>query len=285
MNIAIVGYGKMGHMIKNAAERLGHRIVLTADPAASDADVKPASAEDTAPSAFDPARRRNDGLDGESSGCGKTRRRYGRRFTLFVEFFHRRQYVLQNRLRSRSPYERLFRLRCRGMGSAPQSKSRQPVRYGARNRTAHYGRIHGENENRLRLLSPKARRKRTEPCKHEVRFESRRAYRVFRRTSRHDRTYTPRSKPRGICFRRRPFSRTIFFRVENRNAAKRPRVYHAGYILIIINFGVPCRAAGRVLQDSASASFRSGSRLLRNASGVLPAADARNICAFIRSIY
>ena len=48
MNIAIVGYGKMGHMIKNAAERLGHRIVLTADPAASDADVKPASAEDTA---------------------------------------------------------------------------------------------------------------------------------------------------------------------------------------------------------------------------------------------
>ena len=38
----------MGHMITNAAERLGHRIVLTADPAASDADVKPASAEDTA---------------------------------------------------------------------------------------------------------------------------------------------------------------------------------------------------------------------------------------------
>ena len=48
MNIAIVGYGKMGHMIKNAAERLGHRIVLTADPFSPDADVKPASATDTA---------------------------------------------------------------------------------------------------------------------------------------------------------------------------------------------------------------------------------------------
>lgn len=48
MNIAVVGYGKMGHMIKNAAERLGHRVVLTADPAAFDADVRPASAADTA---------------------------------------------------------------------------------------------------------------------------------------------------------------------------------------------------------------------------------------------
>ena len=48
MNIAIVGYGKMGHMIEIAAERLGHRVVLTADPAAPDADVKAASAEDIA---------------------------------------------------------------------------------------------------------------------------------------------------------------------------------------------------------------------------------------------
>ena len=48
MNIAIVGYGKMGHMIKSAVEQFGHRIVLTTDPSSPDADLKTASAFDTA---------------------------------------------------------------------------------------------------------------------------------------------------------------------------------------------------------------------------------------------
>jgi 4-hydroxy-tetrahydrodipicolinate reductase len=40
MKIAMVGYGKMGHMIKSAAEKLGHEVVVTVDVAAPDADVK-----------------------------------------------------------------------------------------------------------------------------------------------------------------------------------------------------------------------------------------------------
>ena len=37
MNIALVGYGQMGHMIHACAEKAGHKVVLTADVMASDA--------------------------------------------------------------------------------------------------------------------------------------------------------------------------------------------------------------------------------------------------------
>ena len=37
MKIAIVGYGKMGHMIARAAEARGHEVICTVDPFASDA--------------------------------------------------------------------------------------------------------------------------------------------------------------------------------------------------------------------------------------------------------
>lgn len=40
MKIAIVGFGKMGHMIKNSAENFGHEVVCTVDPVAKDADSK-----------------------------------------------------------------------------------------------------------------------------------------------------------------------------------------------------------------------------------------------------
>ena len=39
MKIALVGYGKMGHMIKACAEKCGHEVVATIDPVASDASV------------------------------------------------------------------------------------------------------------------------------------------------------------------------------------------------------------------------------------------------------
>mgnify|MGYP002622018782 CR=1 FL=1 len=38
MHIAIVGYGKMGHIIRSIAESLGHTVALTVDIAAKDAD-------------------------------------------------------------------------------------------------------------------------------------------------------------------------------------------------------------------------------------------------------
>ena len=40
MKIALVGYGRMGHMIKDAAVRCGDEVVVTVDVAASDADVR-----------------------------------------------------------------------------------------------------------------------------------------------------------------------------------------------------------------------------------------------------
>ena len=40
MKIAMVGFGKMGHMIKSAAEACGNEVVLTVDVVAADADVK-----------------------------------------------------------------------------------------------------------------------------------------------------------------------------------------------------------------------------------------------------
>ncbi|WP_298738559.1 4-hydroxy-tetrahydrodipicolinate reductase [uncultured Treponema sp.] len=40
MKIALVGYGKMGHMIKNCALSLGHEVVATIDVISDDADIK-----------------------------------------------------------------------------------------------------------------------------------------------------------------------------------------------------------------------------------------------------
>ncbi|MBR7063750.1 MAG: 4-hydroxy-tetrahydrodipicolinate reductase, partial [Treponema sp.] len=39
MKIALVGFGKMGHCIKNIAENRGHEVELTVDPFAKDASV------------------------------------------------------------------------------------------------------------------------------------------------------------------------------------------------------------------------------------------------------
>ncbi len=45
MKIALVGYGKMGHMIEQAAKRAGHEVVATIDVAAEDASVKIAAGD------------------------------------------------------------------------------------------------------------------------------------------------------------------------------------------------------------------------------------------------
>lgn len=46
MKIALVGYGKMGHIIDKCARAAAHEVVLTADIAAPDASLKITSAED-----------------------------------------------------------------------------------------------------------------------------------------------------------------------------------------------------------------------------------------------
>lgn len=46
MKIALVGYGKMGHMIEQCAKKNGHEIVATIDPFASDASCKVASGDE-----------------------------------------------------------------------------------------------------------------------------------------------------------------------------------------------------------------------------------------------
>ena len=45
MKIALVGYGKMGHMIEQAALSLGHSVVTTIDVFAEDAKVKIAAGD------------------------------------------------------------------------------------------------------------------------------------------------------------------------------------------------------------------------------------------------
>ena len=45
MKIALVGYGKMGHMIEQAAKRAGHEVVTTIDVMAEDAKVKIAAGD------------------------------------------------------------------------------------------------------------------------------------------------------------------------------------------------------------------------------------------------
>lgn len=48
MNIALVGYGKMGHMLEQTALSLGHTIVATVDPFAADASCKIAAGDSKA---------------------------------------------------------------------------------------------------------------------------------------------------------------------------------------------------------------------------------------------
>ena len=45
MKIALVGYGKMGHMLEQAAKRAGHEVVTTIDVMADDAKVKVAAGD------------------------------------------------------------------------------------------------------------------------------------------------------------------------------------------------------------------------------------------------
>lgn len=45
MKIAIVGYGKMGHKVREAAESLGHEVCVTVDAASNDADVTASNGE------------------------------------------------------------------------------------------------------------------------------------------------------------------------------------------------------------------------------------------------
>ncbi|MDE5897787.1 MAG: 4-hydroxy-tetrahydrodipicolinate reductase, partial [Treponemataceae bacterium] len=40
MKIAVVGFGKMGRMVKSCAEALGHEVVAAVDTMAADASVK-----------------------------------------------------------------------------------------------------------------------------------------------------------------------------------------------------------------------------------------------------
>lgn len=48
MKIALVGYGQMGHMLRSVAEKRNHKVVLTVDTFAEDADFKPSSPAETA---------------------------------------------------------------------------------------------------------------------------------------------------------------------------------------------------------------------------------------------
>lgn len=48
MKIALVGYGKMGHMLENSAKRAGHEVVATIDVIADDASVKVAAGDGAA---------------------------------------------------------------------------------------------------------------------------------------------------------------------------------------------------------------------------------------------
>lgn len=48
MKLALVGYGQMGHMLRSVAEKRGHKVVLTVDTFAEDADFKPSSPAETA---------------------------------------------------------------------------------------------------------------------------------------------------------------------------------------------------------------------------------------------
>ena len=48
MKIALVGYGKMGHMIESVAKSLGHEIVVTVDVAAKDATALVAAGDGAA---------------------------------------------------------------------------------------------------------------------------------------------------------------------------------------------------------------------------------------------
>ena len=48
MKIALVGYGKMGHMIEQAALSCGHDVVTTVDVIAQDAKVKVAAGDGAA---------------------------------------------------------------------------------------------------------------------------------------------------------------------------------------------------------------------------------------------
>ena len=48
MKIALVGYGKMGHMIEECAKSLGHDVVATIDVIANDASVKVTSGDTVA---------------------------------------------------------------------------------------------------------------------------------------------------------------------------------------------------------------------------------------------
>ena len=45
MKIAIVGYGKMGHMIESFAKKRGNSVVITCDPYAEDATFKSSDSE------------------------------------------------------------------------------------------------------------------------------------------------------------------------------------------------------------------------------------------------
>ena len=45
MKIALVGYGKMGHMLESTALSFGHQVVVTVDPIAPDAKVKVAAGD------------------------------------------------------------------------------------------------------------------------------------------------------------------------------------------------------------------------------------------------
>lgn len=48
MKIALVGYGKMGHMIEQCAKKAGHEIVVTIDPVVEDAQIKVAAGDGAA---------------------------------------------------------------------------------------------------------------------------------------------------------------------------------------------------------------------------------------------
>ena len=41
MKIALVGYGKMGHMIEQAAKRAGHEVVVTIDVTSAGRSLRP----------------------------------------------------------------------------------------------------------------------------------------------------------------------------------------------------------------------------------------------------
>ena len=105
MKIALVGYGKMGHMVESCAKSLGHEVVSTIDVFSEDATVRISPGDEK--SLYSAVK--SSGADGviefshpssvmerQNRGGQKTCARIRRNYRGICEFFDRREYALQD---------------------------------------------------------------------------------------------------------------------------------------------------------------------------------------------